>query len=73
MHDPEQELGQRATEEMSSRAATTITEDSRTPVEKSSRTREYRRSAAWALIRGSSAVMTEIPTIAYGIWNSCHA
>ena len=59
---------------MSSRAAgTTTTEDSRTPVEKSLRTSGRRRSAACALIRGSSAVITEMPMMAYGIWNSCQA
>ena len=50
-----------------------MTEASRTPVEKSCRTSEYRRSVAWPLIRGSSALITEIPTTAYGSWNSCHA
>ena len=54
-------------------AGTTMTDASRTPVEKSSRTSEYRRSLAWPLIRGSSALITEMPTIAYGSWNSCHA
>ncbi len=43
---------------------TTITEASRTPMEKSSRTSEYRRALACSLIRGSSAVMTEMPTMA---------
>ena len=57
----------------SSAAGTTMTEDSRTPVEKSLRTSAYRRSAACALIRGSRAVITEMPTIAYGSWNSCQA
>ena len=32
--------------------------------------REYRRSLACPLIRGSSALMTEMPTIAYGSWKS---
>ena len=54
-------------------AGTTSTEDSRTPVEKSSRTSEYRRALACSLIRGSSAVITEMPMIAYGSWNSCQA
>ena len=40
-------------------------------MEKSSRTSEYRRAVACSLIRGSSAVITEMPTIAYGSWNSC--
>ena len=48
-----------------------MTDASRTPLEKSSRTSEYRRSLACPLIRGSSALMTEMPTIAYGNWNSC--
>ena len=52
-------------------AGTTITDARRTPVEKSSRTSEYLRSVAWPLIRGSSALITEIPTTAYGSWNSC--
>src|SRR2546429_7055447 len=42
-------------------------------IEKSSRTSEYRRALACSLIRGSSAVITEMPTIAYGSWNSCQA
>jgi hypothetical protein len=50
-----------------------MTEASRTPFEKSSRTSEYRRSVACPLIRGSSALITEIPTIAYGSWKSCQA
>ena len=54
-------------------AGTTMTEAIRTPLEKSSRTSEYRRSLACPLIRGSSALMTEIPTIAYGSWKSCQA
>ena len=52
-------------------AGTTMTDAIRTPLEKSSRTSEYRRSVACPLIRGSSALMTEMPTIAYGSWNSC--
>ena len=54
-------------------AACTITAASRTPIEKSSRTSEYRRAFACSLIRGSSAVITEMPTIAYGSWNSVYA
>ena len=54
-------------------AGTTSTEASRTPIEKSSLTREYRRALACSLIRGSNAVITEMPMIAYGSWNSCHA
>ena len=54
-------------------AGTTMTEASLTPLEKSSRTSEYRRSVACPLIRGSSALITEIPTIAYGSWKSCQA
>ena len=46
---------------------------SRTPAEKSCRTSPNRRCVACALIRGSSAVMTEIPTTAYGSWNSSQA
>ena len=53
-----------------SAAGTTITEASRVAVEKSAETSRYRRSDACALIRGSSAVITEMPTIAYGSWNS---
>ena len=34
---------------------------------------EAGRSAACALMRGSSAVMTEMPTTAYGSWNSSQA
>ena len=45
-------------------AGTTMTADSRMPVEKSSRTSEYRREVACSLILGSSAVITEMPTIA---------
>ena len=52
---------------------TTITDDSLTPVEKSSLTSRYLRSAACALILGRRAVMTEMPTIAYGSWKSCQA
>src|SRR5580693_2240011 len=52
-------------------AGTTITDATRTPVEKSSRTSEYLRSVAWPLIRGSSALITEMPTTAYGSWNNC--
>jgi len=36
-------------------------------------TSENLRSEACALIRGSSAVITEMPTMAYGIWNNCQA
>ncbi len=50
-----------------------MTDAIRTPLEKSSRTSEYRRSVACPLIRGSSALMTEMPTIAYGSWKSCQA
>ena len=45
-------------------AGTTMTDATRTPLEKSSRTSEYRRSVACPLIRGSSALITEMPTIA---------
>ncbi len=50
-----------------------MTDARRTPLEKSSRTSEYRRSVACPLILGSSALITEMPTIAYGSWNSDHA
>ncbi len=43
------------------------------PVEKSSRTRVSLPSDAFVLIRGSSAVITEMPTTAYGSWNSSQA
>ena len=50
-----------------------MTDDSRTPPEKSLLTSEYFSSDACALIRGSSAVITEMPTMAYGSWNSSQA
>ena len=53
-----------------SAAGATMTEASRAAVEKSPETSPYLRSDACALILGSSAVITEMPTIAYGSWNS---
>src|SRR5262245_66658936 len=56
-----------------SAAGATTTDPSLTPVEKSARTRSNLRSDACELIRGSSAVITEMATIAYGSWKGSQA
>ena len=50
-----------------------MTDDSRVAAEKSLVSSRCEPAAACSLMRGSIAVITETPTIAYGSWNSCHA